>query len=174
MGLLKLLSIVLLPAWIAGTGSACTTPYLAGVADSPDNFLHAVYARYAVDGAPLDIDDATAATIYQASLLALMREDRRALQGEAGVLDADPLCACQDHDIHSVKWVLEPASTGRWSARVSFENLGSRQHVVLSLLRAPQGWRIADVQSENTPSLRASLQDEIHAVAQEVPSPATR
>jgi hypothetical protein len=174
MRLLKSLSMLFLFAWIAGAGSACAGSGTGGDTQAVDSFLHAVYAHYAAAGAPIDIDDAQAGTIYEASLLALMREDRRALQGEAGVLDADPLCACQDHDVRAVKWVLAPVSTGGWSARVSFGNLGSEQHVALSLVRAPQGWRIADVQSENIPSLRASLQDEIHAAAQEVPPPDSR
>lgn len=171
MRLLKGLLILTLMACVAGMDSACAMPDTRADASGADSFLHAVYARYVATGSPLDIDDARAATIYESSLLALMRADRRALQGEAGVLDADPLCACQDHDIRAVKWVLKPADAGRWSAIVSFDNLGSTQSVRLSLLRSPQGWRIADVHGENIPSLRASLQDEIHAAAQQTSEP---
>ena len=174
MRLLKRLSVICVLAWMVGAGSACAGSGTGSDAQGIDSFLHAVYARYTADGAPPDIDDAQAATIYESSLLALMHEDRRVLQGEAGVLDADPLCACQDHDVRALKWVLESAGADRWSAHVSFNNLGSAQHVVLSLVRSGPGWRIADIRSDNIPSLRASLQDEIRAAAQEVPPPTAR
>lgn len=171
MRLLKPLSVMFVLAWVVGAGSACAGSNAGGDAQGVDTFLQSIYARYSAHGAPVDVDDAGAATIYESSLLALMREDRRVLQGEAGVLDADPLCACQDHDVSAVKWVLASAGTDRWSARVSFKNLGVAQNVVLSLVHSAQGWRVADVASENIPSLRASLQDEIHAATQAVPPP---
>lgn len=171
---LKPLSVFFLLAWIAGTGGACAGPDVGGDTLGVDGFLHAVYARYAADGVPLNIDDPNAATVYEASLLAMMRADRRALQGEAGVLDADPLCTCQEHDIRAVKWVLETDSANGRSARVSFENLGRTQHVVLVLAHTRQGWRVANVRSENIPSLRASLQDEVRAATQGTAQPATR
>lgn len=171
MAWLKWLSMVFLLAWVAGVGSACAGSDAGGSTQSPEAFLHAVYARYTAHGTPLDIDDAAAATVYEPSLLALMREDRRVLQGEAGVLDADPLCACQDHDVRKVTWQLQAAGSAGWSARVSFENLGQAQHLVLALVRGPSGWRIADISGENIPSLRASLQDEIQAAAQPPATP---
>lgn len=172
MRLLPRSSIFFLLAWIAGADSACAGFGTNRDAQTIGGFLQAVYARYTADAAPLDIDDARSGMIYDSSLLALMREDRRVLHGEAGVLDADPLCACQDHDIRKVTWVLTPTSDASWSARVSFENLGSKQHVVLSLVRTARGWRVADVQSEAIPRLRASLQDEI-ATSQKLPQPST-
>ncbi|WEN16128.1 DUF3828 domain-containing protein [Rhodanobacter sp. AS-Z3] len=174
MRFLKLLSTALLLAWIAVAGSACARPDNAGGSPGVDAFLHTVYSRYSASGIPLDIDDVRAATIYEASLLALMRQDRQSLKGEAGVLDADPLCACQDHAVSAVNWVLQPAAGGGWSARVSLQNLGQAQHLELSLVHSGPGWRIADIQTENIPSLRASLQDEIQAAAAEAPQPGNR
>lgn len=146
---------------MSGASPPLGVPAMQGV----EGFLHTVYARYTTDGSPPDLDDARAASIYDDSLLALMRADRRALQGEAGVLDADPLCACQDHDIHAVKLVVRPGSAARTSATVSFENLDSPRSIHLDLVQGPQGWRIADVHGDNMPSLRAALLDEIHSAA---------
>ena len=174
MRFLKLLSTALLLAWIAAAGSACAGSDSRAGPPGADAFLHTVYARYSASGTPLDIEDVRAATIYESSLLALMREDRQSLGGEAGVLDADPLCACQDDAVSAVSWVLQPAKDGGWSARVSLRNLGQAQHVVLSLVRIGQGWRIADIQAENIPSLRASLQDEVRAAAGNTPQPGSR
>lgn len=174
MRFLKLLSTAVLLAWMAVAGSACAGAENRAGPPGADAFLHAVYARYSARGTPLDIADVRAATIYESSLLALMREDRQALGGEAGVLDADPLCACQDHAVSAVSWVLQPAEKDGWSARVSLQNLGQAQHMVLSLVRSGQGWRIADIQSENIPSLRASLQEEIRAAVGDTPQPGSR
>lgn len=162
----KLILMSVLLVSIPGMRGAWATPPGVSAAQGVERFLHTVYARYAADGSPPDLDDPRAATIYDDSLLALMRADRRALQGEAGVLGADPLCACQDHDIHAVKLVVRPRRAVRTSATVSFENLGSPRTIHLDLVQGPQGWRIADVHGDNMPSLRASLLDEIHSAAQ--------
>lgn len=161
----KLIVMSVLLVLIAGVSRA-SSPLSVSATQGVERFLHTVYAHYAADGSPPDLDDAHAATIYADSLLALMRADRRALQGDAGVLDADPLCACQDHDIHAVKVVVQPGSAALRSATVSFENLGSTQSIELDLVQGRQGWRITDVHGDNMPSLRASLLDEIHSAAQ--------
>lgn len=164
MGTLKLIVILGLLASVPAVSGASPPPRVSAAQDV-ERFLHTVYARYTGDGLPPDLDDARAATIYDDSLLALMRADRRALQGEAGVLDADPLCACQDHDIRAVNVVVQSGSGARRSATVSFENLGAAQSIHLDLVQGRQGWRIADVHGDNMPSLRASLLDEIQSVA---------
>ena len=161
----KLIVLLVLLVSIPGVSGASPLPSVSSTQDV-EHFLHTVYARYTADGSPPDLDDARAATIYADSLLALMRADRRALQGEAGVLDADPLCACQDHDIRALKVAVQSGSGTRRSATVSFENLGSTQRIHLDLVHGRQGWRITDVRGDNMPSLRASLLDEIHSAAQ--------
>ena len=166
MGTPKLIAILVPLVSILGMPGAWAMTPRVSAAQGVEHFLHTVYARYTVDGSPPDLGDARAATIYDDSLLALMRADRRALQGEAGVLDADPLCACQDHDIRALNVVVQSGSGARRSATVSFENLGSTQSIRLDLVRDRQGWRITDVHGDNMPSLRASLREEIHSTAQ--------
>lgn len=165
MRTLKLIVTLVLLVLTPGVSGA-SPPLSVSTAQGVEHFLHTVYARYIVDGSPPDLDDARAATIYDDSLLALMRADRRALQGEAGVLDADPLCACQDHDIRALNVVVQPGSATRRSATVSFENLGSKHRIQLDLVQRRQGWRITDIHGDNMPSLRAALRDEIHSTAQ--------
>lgn len=130
-------------------------------------FLQTVYARYTAHGHPIDIGSEEAENIYAPALLALLREDRRTLAGEAGVLDADPICACQDYDIRSVKVDVKPMDAHRFSATARFHNLGVPQTIRFDLLRTASGWRIADIHEPNIDSLQSSLEDEIKSAGKQ-------
>lgn len=126
-------------------------------------FLHTVYASYRPDGHPISPTDSRANLIYSHALLELMASDRRAVQGEAGILDADPICACQDYDIRSVQITAAVTSQGRVRATATFSNLGAHTTIGFDLISAGSGWRIADIHEPNIPSLRTALKAEIAA-----------
>jgi hypothetical protein len=64
---------------------------------SAETFLQSVYARYSRNGPGLEIAGPHADRYLHSSLIALIREDARAVEG-VGVLDGDPICGCQDWD----------------------------------------------------------------------------
>lgn len=66
-------------------------PALAQSAASAERFLQTVYSAYAFNGDPPGIEAAGSHAIASPSLVQLIRKDQRALKGEAGYLDMDPI-----------------------------------------------------------------------------------
>lgn len=82
-----LFACVLAPACSAQDAAAAKT------------FLQSIYARYTKNSRGVEIAGPGARRFLHSSLIALIREDARAVgPGEVGVLDSDPLCGCQDWD----------------------------------------------------------------------------
>lgn len=59
-------------------------------------------------------------------------------------LNGDPFVDAQEWQIRDLTIVVLPKDDSA-TADVSFKNLGKARTLVLSLLRTPQGWRIADI-----------------------------
>jgi len=82
--------------------------------------------------------------------------------GDRGGLDYDPLCQCKDNDGLSAQ-ILSVAATGsqavaRVRLRIDAVRPPPPQNVTLRLMRAPlAGWKIADIQTQRLPSLKAWL-----------------
>jgi hypothetical protein len=98
-----------------------------------------------------------AEAIYSPSLLALIRRDARATpKGDVGKLDFDPVCSCQDSDGITLEALqIMPTDPSHGRAVVTLFPAGSNQRkVTLKLVLLPQGWRIDDMESNKTPSLR--------------------
>lgn len=136
-------------------------PSRAQDARSAEPFLRQVYAQYKAGGTPIDPTGPDARTIYDPALLALILTDRKAVNGEAGVLDADPICACQDYDIKTIKLSVRSKGAGRAEATASFHNLGQATVVRFDLSSVGGNWRIADIHQKGLGSLRKALADEI-------------
>lgn len=132
-------------------------------AKTVEPFLHGIYDRYKASGAPVDISGPEAAELYDPDLLALIRADQKAVNGEAGVLDADPICACQDHDIRAVKLSIRSVGVAHVEATATFKNLGTATVIRFDLVAVDAGWRIADIHEKGVGSLKKALADEIAA-----------
>jgi hypothetical protein len=132
-------------------------------------FLRSVYAPYRADGKPIDLTGPQAEKILDPSLVALLREDQAAVQGEVGVLDGDPICACQDFDIRSIQASVRPDGDGKATAIVRFKNFGRAKvtEVRFDLVAIKGAWRIFDIHEKEIPSLREALEEEIAAIRSE-------
>jgi hypothetical protein len=101
------------------------------------------------------------AGVYDASMVALMRKDRKLAHGEVGALDSDPMCQCQDDTGMKVE-VVDAHATGK-SAVVHVRLIFTEEKppltipVELDLTAVGKSWRVHDVKSKNTPSLRAYM-----------------
>lgn len=128
-----------------------------------DAFVRSIYTRYALNGPGVSLSGADATPFITPSLQALVRRDEALLRGEAGVLDADPICACQDFDIQKLDRVVVKSNSAQSEATavVSFHNLGRAQTIELKLLNTPVGWRIDDISYEGMLSIRRALLREI-------------
>ncbi|HEY0052032.1 MAG TPA: DUF3828 domain-containing protein [Caulobacteraceae bacterium] len=95
---------------------------------------------------------------FSARLRALFAEDARLADGEVGLIEADPICACQDHEnltLDTVAVTLAgPTAAG---ADVAFTNLGEPVRQTLRLVLEAGRWRIDDIVSTERPSLVAAL-----------------
>jgi hypothetical protein len=101
------------------------------------------------------------ARVFAPPLLGAINEDSKLANGEVGYLDGDPICQCQESD------GMRPAVTavthqGATKATVAV-SIGwphdKPRPIRFSLVRAAQGWRIADVSSADEPSLLKALED---------------
>ncbi|CAN7759661.1 YbjP/YqhG family protein [Caballeronia sp. LjRoot34] len=151
----------ILVAWaVLGAQSA-----FAQSVDSARQFLTGIYATYTKDGTPPRFSGVGSNAIVSPSLVKLIKRDQRVLRGEAGVLDMDPLCRCQDFDLKTTGVAVTMLARLKAAGTVSFENLGSRHEVTFSLVWSGGGWRIDDIREGNQPSLRRALRAEIQEYA---------
>jgi hypothetical protein len=137
----------------------------AGDLASARAFVAWIYSHYPTSTRHPTFDALSAANkkaIFAPSLIALFDEDARLAHGEVGALDGDPLCDCQDDGgmtfkIASVRSV-DPA---RASAAVVRSYPDSKppevKTITLDLAMTKRRWRVYDVRSKDTPSLRALL-----------------
>ncbi|WP_267226609.1 DUF3828 domain-containing protein [Dyella silvae] len=127
---------------------------------SPEAFVRGVYAHYKAGGTPISLISPDAGKVATTNLLEAIKRDAEAMHGEAGVLDADPLCECQDFDLSLENIHISMQDQKNALATVSFINLGSRRTLRLKLVKTKSGWRIDDVLSPDMPSLREAMKQE--------------
>ena len=149
---------------VSGLFIGCATAH-AQDGLSAEAFLRSVYGRYKSGGKPIAPTDADAASIYAPALVKLFLADEKAVNGEVGVLEADPICACQDFDIRSVRISSHQSAPGRADATARFNNLGTATVVRFELVAVDGNWRIADIDEEGVGLLSKALKDEIAAIA---------
>lgn len=133
-------------------------------ATSAHDFVASLYDGYRQPGGLDPMAPARLDRVFAPALSALIRQQQADANGEAGALDYDPICACQDFDIANV--VVEVLASRPASARVRvrFDNSAEHQVVRLDLARVNGQWRVADVHDERVASLVAFLK-KAHAQA---------
>jgi hypothetical protein len=142
--------------------SLATAVQAVGAADAdPRAFLAGLYAHYPVAGKahPFDPVGPQVSRVFDAPLAALIRRDQRNARNEVGALDGDPLCDCQDDAGMTWKIVnIVPQGAGRALAQVRLTFPDTPRPRIddlrVDLVRTPAGWRIHDIASSDTPSLR--------------------
>ena len=150
-------------------------------ADGAKRFVESVYRAYANHGKGIDFTGPKAHSFYDASLIALLHADQKAVgPNEVGVLDGDPICGCQDWDgIWDLKIAIQIQGESRAKAAVSFalfapkaaSKAGSERDLrslEMTLVRESKGWRIDDIVDKSDPKapfdLRAELEKEIRTI----------
>jgi hypothetical protein len=124
-------------------------------------FLAELYARYSRDRTWTPLG-AEAHRIFSPRLLDLIRRDGMAAEGEVGVLDGDPICACQDSDgLKMQSLTIRAAGPGKARADVGLSFFNDVRELTFDLEDQSGGWRIADVHSDDMPSLAGLLEDDL-------------
>ena len=151
---LQRLAPLFLLATLASSGTWAREP------ESAAAFLRRIYAPY-VAGTAESPTDRLATSLFDPGLLQLVRRDEAAAHGEVGVLDHDPLCACQDYSpLSDVAINVPPQPRDRVThATVSFRNGDPRVRIAFQLVRVGGRWRIHDIAEPDIPSLRRLLAD---------------
>jgi Protein of unknown function (DUF3828) len=123
--------------------------------------LYAAYEHPTSRNGP-DVLGKSAIRIFSPSLLQLIRYDQaHTPPGDAPDLDGDPICDCQDPGgLHLTALDVAAVDATHASAKATlrFPREKSARILRLSLLFTPAGWRVDDVATADTPSLRAFLQ----------------
>ena len=120
-------------------------------------FVQGLYAAYRNPDAP-STTGPSAPRVYSPKLVALIRADQKQAGGEVGKLGSDPLCGCQDAEgLKPLSVKIAPVAADKAKATSVFRLGGETRTVGLRLVRTPHGWRVDDVSSPETPSLRRFL-----------------
>jgi hypothetical protein len=127
--------------------------------ESARQFVTAIYQAYSRPDAPSSLDPTQERRIFSPALLADIRRDRPA-SGEVGKLDHDPLCDCQDPDgLKVISITVAPATHGRAVAHVRLMFNVAITPITLTLVETHSGWRVDDVGTASSTSLRKFLID---------------
>ena len=137
----------------------------AGDVSAARAFVAWIYSHYPTSTRRPTFDalgGAAKRAIFAPSLIALIDEDARLAHGEVGALDGDPLCDCQDDGgmkfrIASVRSV-DPSHASAVIVRSYADSKAPEAETITLDLALTKGhWRVYDVKSRDTPSLRAML-----------------
>src|SRR5215469_1360438 len=107
-----------------------------------------------------DYNGKDAEAVFSASLLQLIRKN--GTSGFIGHLDVDPVCSCNEIDGLTVDHIAVSRLTKDQAiatVSLSFGNAGS-QTLRLTLFSANGNWRVDDISSAATGSLRQRFSDE--------------
>jgi hypothetical protein len=150
---------------IAACAVLAITPAHGADLNSARTFVAQLYSHYPQrEGGPeFDPVGRSAGTVFDPALVALIRKDaRRTPPGDVGAIDGDPICDCQDDGGLSVK-IDAIRSTGP-SQAAAFVDLRfgeasppETRRLELDLVVVQGRWRVHDIRTKDTPSLRAYL-----------------
>jgi hypothetical protein len=127
--------------------------------------VRGIYRQYDLgDAAKVpDFTRSKAPSVFSPSLVRLLRrEQRNTPAGDEGKLGADPICDCQDFQnlkILTLSVTKDASQTASASLKVQLfaNDPSSTRAIRLRLLWTNQGWRIDDIQTKETQSLRTLL-----------------
>ena len=145
------------------------TPAVAQDLKSAEAFLRSLYSGYMSGQKTPSPTGRVANDLFAPPLLALIRADQALAAGEVGILDRDPICACQDYDtLEQLKIGLKPGGPARANGTVSFKNSGTATIVRFSLMEVNGNWRIGDISEPGITSMRRFLADGIASRARDL------
>ena len=126
-------------------------------------FVAWIYSHYPKSGPANQFDPLgnEAARIFHPSLIDLIKDDERVGDDVAPDLTGDPLCDCQDNGgmaftISSVRTSDFSRATATVVRRDAGDPAGG-ETITLDLAQVDGGWRVYDIGTKDTPSLRAFL-----------------
>ena len=149
-------------------------------ANSAKLFVESLYKLYTKNSHGVPFAGARSRLYYHSSLLALMRADEKAVDGEVGALDGDPICSCQDWEgIWDLHVDTQPQSADRAVANVSFalhapagRKKEDMRRLVMTLAAENGQWRIWDIRDVSDPKNAFDVRDALQAEIKQLSKPA--
>jgi hypothetical protein len=138
-----------------------TSPAHAADPAGAKAFVAWIYAHYSPTLRNFDVLGSDMPKVLHSSLIALIKEDQKVGDDQSPDLDGDPLCDCRNPG--GLAFTIESVTAtefGRASATIIRRGaVGERDGdvIVLDLAQTSDGWRVYDVRTGDTPSLRAFL-----------------
>lgn len=128
---------------------------------TPEQFLQSIYANYGKNSTGINIFLPANQFVLDPVLAQLVQNALKAKEArgdEVGVDDADPICACQDHDdLTGAAISAKPQPDGRVFASVVLPNGKQTYTVAFNLAKIENKWRIMDMAGPAVPSFRKQL-----------------
>lgn len=136
---------------------------------SAERFLRILYDGYTKSRKVPDPIGKDPGRLFTPALAGLINADRALALGELGILDINPICACQDWaGLKVTKIEVAPDGPKRAKATVSLVNAGAQMTVHYRLEAVDGQWRIADIAERSIESLRQMLANGIARRAKEL------
>ncbi len=136
---------------------------------SAERFLRILYDGYTKSRKVPDPIGKDPGRLFTPALAGLINADRALALGELGILDINPICACQDWaGLKVTKIEVAPDGPKRAKATVSLDNAGGQMTVHYRLEAVDGQWRIADIAERSIESLRQMLANGIARRAKEL------
>lgn len=159
---MSIISKALRAAWVLVAALALPLAHSSNLSDARA-FVRGLYVSY-TSPTPPSFLGSSAPQVFSPALLALIRRDQALAAGEVGVLDHDPLCACQDITLSNLQVRGRKISPYEARFHVHFDNDGRPTDVVLDLVLLNDGkWRVADVRNDKMRSLERFLTQSLQA-----------
>jgi hypothetical protein len=130
-----------------------------------ETFVHNIYKQYDISDATQapDFTRSKAPSVFSPSLIQLLRRDQRNTPaGYEGKLGADPICDCQDFQNLKITALnitkdTELSANASLTVEVFANDPSSTKTIRLHLTWTSHHWRIDDIETKKTPSLRKLL-----------------
>ena len=138
-----------------------TSPAHAADLTGAKTFVAWIYSHYAPTLRGFDVLGSDMPKVFHSSLIELIKEDQKVGDDESPDVDGDPLCDCRNPG--GLAFTIESVTAtefGRAGATIIRRGaVGERDGdvIVLDLAQTNDGWRVYDVRTGDTPSLRAFL-----------------
>lgn len=126
--------------------------------DSAYQFVSNLYANYQNSTSGSVFSNLKADHIFTPDLLKLIRLDQEYAQGEAGYLDWDPLCDCQDPEGLHIKKITIFQNSEITYAEINIVFTAEEKKVILQLKHLNGKWLINNIEGKSVPNLRGYLE----------------
>jgi len=148
---------------ILGAFLALLAPNLAKAEipqQSPEQFLQGIYANYTSGHSTFEPLGKQGELLFEHSLFLLIQKDALGsnAKNEVPLLNGDPICNCQEyHKLKNLKIVAANTGNPHPAASVSFTNEGKPETMQFELVPSGDTWKIFDIVTSDTGSLRDYL-----------------